>query len=199
MSGKPVVIVLHGPSGVGKDSVIDLLRARTGIQRATSSTTRPPRPDEQDGIHYHFLAAAEFERKIAAGDFAEYARVYGDWKGLERSEIECPLRDGRDVIIRTDVQGARAWRKKLEGAVFIFLTAEDRDTLRARLTERGSEDGASLKRRIEELEEELADMDNNDYVVVNRHGQADEAAAEIQRIIEMESENPDRPMPRLIA
>lgn len=199
MSGKPVVIVLHGPSGVGKDSVIDLLRSRTGIRRATSSTSRLPRPDEQDGNHYHFLTAEQFERKIAAGDFAEYARVYGDWKGLERSEIEGPLREGSDVIIRTDVQGARAWREKLEGAVFIFLMAEDRDTLRARLIERGSEDAVSLTRRIEDLEEELADIDNNNYVVINRHGKAEEAADEIARIVELERENPTRPMPRLIA
>ena len=199
MTSKPVVIVLHGPSGVGKDSVIDLLRTRTGIHRATSSTSRAPRPDEEDGNHYHFLSEEQFEKKIAAGDFAEYARVYGDWKGLERSEIEGPLREGRDVIIRTDVQGARAWRKKIEGAVFIFLTAEDRDTLRTRLIERGSEDGESLTRRLQELEEELADINNNDYVVVNRHGRVSETADEIIGIIAKERENAARPVPRLIS
>jgi guanylate kinase len=199
VSGKPVVIVLHGPSGVGKDSVIDILRTRTGIHRATSSTTRLPRDGEEDGIHYHFLTTDEFKRKIEAGDFAEYAEVYGDWKGLERCEIDRPILEGRDVIIRTDVQGARAWRGKLEGAVFIFLMAEDRDTLRTRLIERGSEDAASLTRRIEDLEEELSDIDNNDYVVINRHGKAGEAADEIARIVEMERQNPKRPIPRLIA
>lgn len=199
MSGKPVVIVLHGPSGVGKDSVIDILRTRTGIYRATSSTTRLPRNGEEDGVHYHFLTTEEFKRKIEAGDFAEYAEVYGDWKGLERCEIERPILEGRDVIIRTDVQGARAWRGKLEGAVFIFLMAEDRDTLRARLIERGSEDAASLTRRIEDLDEELSDIDNNDYVVINRNGKAEEAAGEIARIVEMERANPNRPIPRLIA
>jgi guanylate kinase len=199
VSGKPVVIVLHGPSGVGKDSVIDILRTRTGIHRATSSTTRLPRDGEEDGVHYHFLTTKEFKRKIEAGDFAEYAEVYGDWKGLERCEIEGPILEGRDVIIRTDVQGARAWRKKLEGALFIFLMAEDRETLRARLVERGSEDAASLTRRIEDLEEELSDIENNDYVVINRHEKAGEAADEIARIVDMERENPNRPMPRFIA
>ncbi|HEY5475339.1 MAG TPA: hypothetical protein VIK11_01375 [Tepidiformaceae bacterium] len=197
MSGKPVVIVLHGPSGVGKDSVIDLLRTRTGIHRATSSTSRLPRSGEQDGNHYHFLTAERFEQKIAAGDFAEYARVYGDWKGLEKAEIERPLREGRDVIIRTDVQGARAWRQKLEGAVFIFLMAEDRDTLRARLVDRGSEDPASLTRRIEDLEEELADIDNNDYVVINRHGKVEATVDEIIGIIAQERDSPTRPIPRI--
>lgn len=198
MNGKPVVIVLHGPSGVGKDSVIDVLRQRTGIHRATSSTSRPPRPGEIDGNHYHFLSKAAFEEKIARGDFIEYAQVYGDWKGLERREIEGPLRAGDDVIIRTDVQGARAWRDKIEGAVFIFLMAEDRDALRSRLVSRGSEDASSLVRRLEQLEEELADLDNNNYVVVNHEGRVDLAATEIAGIIEQERENPDRRTPRLM-
>lgn len=198
MNGNPVVIVLHGPSGVGKDSVIDLLRHQTGIHRATSSTSRPPRPGEIDGNHYHFLSAAAFEQKVAHGDFIEYAQVYGDWKGLERREIEGPLRAGQDVIIRTDVQGARAWRDKIEGAVFIFLMAEDRDALRARLVSRGSEDAVSLARRLEQLEEELADLGNNDYVVINREGRVELAATEIAGIIEQERENPDRRTPRLM-
>jgi guanylate kinase len=190
---RPLVIVLHGPSGVGKDSVIDRLRERTGIHRATSSTSRTPRPDEEPGNHYHFLSESEFERKIQAGDFAEWARVYKDYKGLEREEIEQPLAEGRDVIIRTDVQGARTWREKLEGAVFIFLMAEDRETLRDRLMARGSEDGPSIAERLAMLEEELADVDNNDYVVINRHDRLDEAVDEILGIIERERTRQERP------
>ena len=157
MKARPLVIVLHGPSGVGKDAVIDRLRERTGIHRATSSTSRPPRPDEVDGNHYHFLSESQFEEKIRAGEFAEWARVYDDYKGLERREVEEPLRQGRDIIIRTDVQGARTWRERLDGAIFIFLMAEDREALRARLASRGSEDAASLARRLGELEAELAE------------------------------------------
>lgn len=198
MSDKPVVVVLHGPSGVGKDSVIDRLRERIGIHRPTSSTTRPPRPGEVDGVHYHFLSEAEFRRKIEAGEFAEWAEVYGELKGLERSEIERPLAEGRDVIIRTDVQGARTWRQILEGAIFIFLTAEDRETLRARLLARGSENAESLAARIATLEEELADIENNDYVVINRHGQLEAAVEEIADIIAREKANPARPRARLL-
>ncbi|MFN0147479.1 MAG: guanylate kinase [Dehalococcoidia bacterium] len=194
---RPLVIVLHGPSGVGKDSVIDALRARTGIHRATSSTSRLRRTDEEDGNHYHFLTREEFEGKREAGDFVESALVYGDWKGLERAEILGPLAEGRDVIIRTDVQGARTWREKIEGAVFIFLTAEDRDALRARLVGRGSEDETSVARRIAELEDELADIDNNDYVVVNHHLGLDQTVSEVEEIIERERHNPERPLPRL--
>jgi guanylate kinase len=196
---KPLVIVLHGPSGVGKDSVIDRLRERLGIHRATSSTTRPPRENEIDGVHYHFLSEPEFRHKIEAGEFAEWANVYGELKGVERREIEPYLEAGQDVIIRTDVQGARTWRRKLEGAIFIFLTAEDREVLRARLIARGTEDSERLAARLAELEEELADIPNNDYVVINRHGRLDDAVDEIAAIIEREKRNPNRPLARLVA
>ncbi len=198
MKTRPLVIVLHGPSGVGKDSVIDLLRERTGIHRATSSTSRRPRENERDGNHYHFLSAIEFERKINAGAFAEWAKVYSDYKGLERAELEGPLARGEDVIIRTDVQGAQTWRKRLEGAIFVFLMAEDREALRARLIGRGSEDSVSIERRIAELEAELDDIENNDYIVYNRHGELTDAVREIEEIIERERRNPSRPAARLI-
>ncbi|MGH2608520.1 MAG: guanylate kinase [Tepidiformaceae bacterium] len=193
----PVVIVIHGPSGVGKDTVIDRLRERTNIHRATSTTSRSPRHYEEDGVHYHFVNEDEFERKIEAGDFIEHARVYDQWKGVERREIEDSLARGEDVIIRTDVQGARTWREKLEGAVFVFLMAEDREALRERLLNRGSEDEGSLAVRLAEFEAELADIDNNDYVVINRHGRLDDAIDEIAEIIERERANAGRPAPRL--
>ena len=193
----PVVIVLHGPSGVGKDSVIDELRARTGIHRPTSSTSRAPRKGERDGIDYHFLARPEFERRIAAGRFVESATVYRDLKGVEEYEVTRPLTEGRDMIIRTDVQGARTWREKFEGAVFIFLMAEDREALRARLIARDSEDATSLAARMAQLEEELADIPNNDHVVINHHGKVSEAVDEIVAIIEFERTRPGRPAPRL--
>jgi len=195
---RPLIIVLHGPSGAGKDSVIDALRERTGIHRATSSTSRAPREDERDGNHYHFLTEEEFRRKIERGDFAESAVVYGDYKGLERAEVEGPLSRGEDVIIRTDVQGARTWRTKLDGAVFVFLTVDDHDALKERLEKRGSETRESFERRSAELEEELADMENNDYVVHNRRGELEEAVDELERIIQAEHLNPARPPARLI-
>lgn len=184
---------------MGKDAVIDRLRERTGIHRATSSTSRKPRDNEVDGIHYHFLTRKQFEQKIRQGMFAEHAIVYGDYKGLERNEIESPLNAGEDVIIRTDVQGAQTWRTKLDGAIFIFLMAEDRETLRLRLEDRGSEDRKSLAVRVAELEAELDDIPNNDYVVYNRHGKLEETVAEIQRIIDSERTNSARAGACLIA
>ncbi len=193
----PVVLVLHGPSGVGKDSVIDLLRERTGIHRPTSSTSRLPREGEVDGVDYHFLTRDEFVDRIAEGRFLEWAAVYNDFKGVESAEITAPLAEGRDIIIRTDVQGARTWRDKLDGAVFVFLMAEDRDALRARLINRGSEDGDSLAARLEELEAELADIPNNDHLVINHHGRLEEAVDQIIAIIEAERAKPNRKAPRL--
>lgn len=197
MKRRPLVIVLHGPSGVGKDTVIDLLRERTGIHRATSSTSRRPRKGERDGNHYHFLSEAEFRARIERGEFAEWAIVYGDYKGLERNEIEGPLSRGEDVIIRTDVQGARTWRSKLAGAIFIFLMAEDEGVLRDRLEQRGSEDEGSLAKRRAELEAELADIDLNDYVVTNRHERLIETVQELEAIIAAERANPARPAAKL--
>lgn len=194
---KPLVLVLHGPAGVGKDSVIEKLQERTGIKRATSSTTRRPRKGEQHGRDYYFLSWKEFEDGIAAGDFVEYAVVYNDYKGVHASEVKRLIDSGEDMIIRTDVQGARTWREKLEGGVFIFLMAEDREALRARLIGRDSETVDSIERRLAEIDEEIDDIPNNDYLVYNHHGRLDDAVAEIEAIMERERDNPSRPGPRL--
>lgn len=189
---RPLIVVLHGPSGAGKDAVIARLRERVAIDRAVSSNSRPRREGERDGVDYHFLTRERFERKIAAGAFIEHAEVYGDLKGLERRALEEPLARGRDVLVRTDLQGARRLRGLLRGAVFVLLTAESREALRARLTARQSESAESLARRLAEVDAELADAPNNDYVVENREGGLDEAAAELARIIERERRNPRR-------
>lgn len=194
MSGEPhpLIVVLHGPSGVGKDSVIAALHARTGIHRATSSNSRPMREGEADGVDYHFFSREDFERKIAAGDFIEYADVYGDYKGLERRELEDQLAREEDVLIRTDLQGARELRKLLRGAVFVLLKAESREALRERLTQRETESDESLARRLAEVDAELEDEPNNHYVVVNREGRLEDAVDELVGIIKRERVNPDR-------
>ena len=197
MKKKPLVIVLHGPAGVGKDSVIEKLTAFTGIKRATSATTRGPRKGEVHGRDYYFLTRQEFEAGIEAGEFVEYATVYDDYKGVYASEITRLIDSGEDMIIRTDVQGARTWREKLHGAVFIFLMAEDRETLRQRLSGRESETVESLDRRLAEIDEEIADMENNDYVVYNHHGALEAAVDELEAIIERERANSQRPVPHL--
>lgn len=197
MSRKPLVIVLHGPAGVGKDSLIAELAKCTDIRRATSSTTRLPRKGEVDGVDYFFLSRSDFESRIAAGEFGEWADVYGDLKGLKFSEVAGPIERGEDFIIRTDVQGARAWRTQLDGAVFVFLMAADRETLRRRLIERESETDDSLEARLAEIDEEIADIPNNDYLVYNHQDRLQDAVTEMLEIIEKERINPARPAPRL--
>lgn len=194
---KPVAIILHGPSGVGKDTVIDILRERDHVHRPTSTTDRAPREDEVDGSHYHFVTTEQFNEKVARDEFIEHSVVYGQLKGLERTELEGPLSEGKDIIIRTDVQGARAWRELLEGAVFVFLTGDDEATMRARLEGRQTEDQASLEERVSVLQEELDDIANNDYVVLNRQGHVEEAVRQLEEILEAERSNPRRIAPRL--
>jgi guanylate kinase len=195
---KPVVLVLHGPSGVGKDTVINALKEHTGIHRATSTNSRPPREGECDGVDYHFVSPDEFLDRVEQGRFAERALVYGDLKGLERTEIEGPLAKGQDVIIRTDVQGARHWRKQLPGCVTVLITAEDIETLKTRLRERNTDGEAELKKRFQEIEDELADGPNNDHVVVNHSGRHTETVQQLVDIIDRERRNPDRPTPYLL-
>jgi len=195
---KPVVLVLHGPAGAGKDAVINQLRKRTGIKRATSTTTREPRAGEKDGVDYYFLSREEFERGVEAGEFCEWANVYGDLKGVRRTEVEGPLARGEDLIIRTDVQGARSWREQLRGAVFVFIMADDPATLRRRLEERQSETENTMAARRAGLEEELADVPNNDHTVVNRQGHLAEAVDELQRIVEAVRADEEREPPRLL-
>jgi len=193
----PIVVVLHGPSGVGKDTVIARLRERTGIHRPTSTTSRAPREGEVDGVDYHFVSSEEFLDRVERHEFAERALVYGQLKGLERREVEGPLGEGHDVIIRTDVQGARRWRKVLDGGIFVFLMAESVDVLKQRLVARQTEDQVDLARRFAALDEELDDIPNNDYLVRNPHGDVDTAVAEIIALIERERRNPLRPAPRI--
>ena len=187
--GEPIVLVLHGPSGVGKDSVVAGLKERAGTYRATSSTDRKPRQGEKDGVDYHFLTTEAFKAKIAAGDFLEYATVYGDLKGLERSELELALNHGVDVIIRTDVKGAGHWRELLPDAVTVLLVGSDEGdpaVYQDRLEARHTEDVTSFRRRVADLEDDLADSDSNDYVVVNRKGELDAAIGEVIEIIARE-------------
>lgn len=212
------MLVLHGPAGVGKDSLVNKLREKTDIHRATSSTSRPPRDDERDGVDYHFVTEEQFRAEIAAGKFVEHAMVYGDFKGVHADEVRRHLDAGDDLIIRTDVQGARTWREKLDGAIYLFLMPggptwshgsllrvgdqslvglraeiEDvRQLLRERLTRRNTETPATLGLRLAEIDEEIADIPNNDYVVVNREGALDDAVLAVREIIEHERANPDR-------
>lgn len=183
----PQLVVLSGPSGAGKDSLLQRMK-QLGFpfHFVVTATTRPPRPGEVDGMDYHFVSRERFQEMIARGELLEHALVYGDYKGIPRRQVEEALRSGKDVILRIDVQGAATIRRLAPGAVLIFLTAASEEELIQRLRTRKTEDPEALARRIATAREELRRVEEFDYVVVNREGCLDEAVAQVQAILQAE-------------
>lgn len=184
---RPLVIVISGPSGVGKDETIRHMQA-SGLpfHFVVTATTRPRRAGEIDGVDYHFVSMADFAEMIEAGELLEHAVVYGDYKGIPKQQVRDALAGDKDVILRIDVQGARTIRQIVPDAVFIFLIADSMDELERRLVERKSEPEGHLKMRIATARQELRRVTEFDYVVVNRRDQLDKTVTTIGAIIEAE-------------
>lgn len=177
------LFVVSGPSGVGKGSVVRLLLERDPtLYYSVSVTTRPPRPREEDGRHYRFVSDEQFDRLRAEGAFLEWAEVFGHRYGTPARPVEEAREEGRDAILEVDVQGARTVRDRVPDAVLVFLTPPSREELARRLRARGTEDPASLARRLALADRELADAAWFDHVVVN--DELGRAAAEVASIIE---------------
>jgi len=183
----PLLVVISGPSGAGKDAVLDGLR-RQGypFHFVVTVTDRSPRPGEVEGEDYYFVSKAQFKAKMKAGEFLEHAKVYGDRKGVLIAEVKRALESGQDVILRVDVQGAATIREAVPEAITIFLTAPTEEELIERLKERRTESVQKLKRRIATARAEMARISEFHYVVVNRQGQLDNAVRQIVAIIEAE-------------
>lgn len=166
MSG---VFVISGPTAVGKGTVVKRLQElHPELYVSTSVTTRQPRPGEQDGVAYHFISDAEFDRLIAEGGLLEWARVHGDARyGTPRKPVEDALAAGRTVILEIDVQGARQVRRSYPKAVQIFLVPPSWDELVRRLTGRGTETSNEQRQRLADARDELAHLAEFDHVVVN--------------------------------
>jgi guanylate kinase len=183
----PLLIVLSGPSGVGKDVIIKRVKARGfPFHFVVTATTRPRRPGEIEGVDYFFLSHAEFTRMIAAGEFLEYATVYSDYKGIPKSQVSAALTSGKDVIMRIDVQGAATVRGIAPEAVFIFLITSSEEEMVNRLRQRDTETPEELELRIATAHEEIKRMAEFDYVVVNRDGALDQTVETIAAIITAE-------------
>jgi len=180
----PLLIVISGPSGVGKDSVLARLK-ETGLpfHFVVTANTRPRRPGEIEGKDYHFVTMSEFVEMIERGELLEHAVVYGDYKGIPRRQVREALASGKDVIMRIDVQGALTIRRLVPEAVLIFLLAGSEEELAARLRMRQTETPDSLKLRLATAREELKRIDEFDYVVVNRAGALDEAVQTVISVI----------------
>ncbi len=192
----PLVVVLSGPSGAGKDTLLTaLLQRDSRCATVATAKTRPPRPGEAHGVHHLFLSDAEFDRMVAAGEFLEHATMYGHRSGVPRAEVRRLLAAGQTVLLRTDIQGARTLRQVIPAAVLIFVTAPDRATLERRLRLRATEEEMDLQRRLAAATAEMQEAAWFDSVVVNRDGEHAAAATEILGIIERERRRPDRPRP----
>lgn len=183
----PMLMVLSGPSGVGKDSVLQYLRELVpDICVAVTATTRAPRAGEKDGTSYHFVTRAEYNRMLDAGRLLAPADVHGHWYGVPLDEILRPLREGEDVIVKIDVQGAMDVKHRIPQAIFVFLAPPSLPELIRRLEERHTESPQDLQRRINDASFEMEQLPRYDYAVVNGPEGADKAAHSIGCIIDAE-------------
>ena len=184
---QPLLVVISGPSGAGKDSAIKRMRERSlPFHFVVTATTRKPRPDEQHGVDYFFISKEEFAEMIEQGELLEYAIVYNDYKGIPKPQVRQALESQKDVIMRIDVQGAATIRKICPEAVLIFLTTQDEEDLVRRLKIRKSETPEGLKLRIAMARQEMKRIDLFDYVVVNCENCLDETVESILAIIQAE-------------
>jgi guanylate kinase len=184
---QPLLIVISGTSGIGKDAVLRGLKDRNlPLHFVVTATSRAPRPDEVDGRDYFFFSREEFKRRIDKGEFIEYAMVYDDYKGAPRWQIDDALRSGKDVILRVDVQGAETYRRLYPEAVLIFLIPHTLDEWYGRLKARNTESPENLKLRVDTAKEEVSRIGLFDYVVVNADHMLENAVDDIIAIINVE-------------
>lgn len=186
-SQSPLLVVLSGPSGVGKDAVLARMR---GLGRpfhyVVTATTRPKRATEKNGGDYHFLSREEFQRMLDEQQFLEWAVVYGNYYGVPKDEIALALSKGVDVIVKVDVQGASTIKKILPQAVFIFLMPPAMEELENRLRNRLSESSTDLALRLKKAKEETNSLPLFDYAITSHQDQLDEVVFQIDAIITAE-------------
>lgn len=180
----PLLVVISGPSGVGKDSVLMRMRELAfPFHFVVTATSRPIRPGEIDGYDYHFVSVERFEQMIRDDELLEWAKVYGQYKGIPKSEVRQAMVSGRDVVLRINVDGAATIKRLAPEAVFIFLAPASPEELRRRLTVRRTESPEEIERRLAMASEEMEQVRHFDYVVINREDRLDEAVGQIRAII----------------
>jgi guanylate kinase len=184
---QPLLIVISGPSGVGKDSVLNGLKERNlPMHFVVTATTRPRRENETHGVDYFFVSKDEFAHMIEEEELIEYAIVYNDYKGIPKQQVREALASGQDVVMRVDVQGATTVRKLAPEAVLIFLTTESEDALVRRLKARQTETAEDLSLRIATARQELKRAVGFDYVIVNADGRLEDTVDTVIAIIKAE-------------
>jgi guanylate kinase len=184
---RPLLVVISGSSGVGKDATIQRMKERGyPCHFVVTATTRQRRPGEVDGVDYHFVSETVFFDMMAHGELLEHAEVYGQQKGIPRAAVRAALLSGKDVVLRVDVQGAATISRMVAQAVTIFLTAESEQELVERLRQRHTEDEAQLHKRIETARAELRRIDEFKYRVVNRECALDDTVNQVIAIMHAE-------------
>ncbi|HSN77244.1 MAG TPA: guanylate kinase [Anaerolineae bacterium] len=184
---RPLLVILSGPSGVGKDAVMAQMRERgVPFYQVVTAATRAQRPGELDGQDYHFVSIERFAEMIEQKELLEHAVVYGDYKGIPKFEVRKGLASGLDVVLRVDVQGAATIRSLVPEAVAIFLIASSEEEMVARLRGRKTEDPGMLAMRIATAREELRRLAEFDYVVVNRDSHLGDAVQQVLAIMTAE-------------
>jgi guanylate kinase len=184
---QPLLVVISGPSGVGKDAVLKALQQRgLPLHFVVTMTSRPPRNGEVDGVDYFFVTREKFEELIRRNEFIEYAVVYDDYKGIPKHQIRQALESNRDVILRVDVQGAQTLRRLCPDALLIFLIPTDEREWFDRLRNRKTETPESLALRLKTAKQELEFLPEFDYVVVNTQDKLEHTVDTIVSIIEAE-------------
>lgn len=164
----PLVIIVSGPSGVGKDAILNRMKERKyPFTFITTVTTRQPRANEKDGVDYHFVSVEEYQALLAGNGLLESARVYGNWYGVPRAPVKEALEQGRDTIIKVDIQGAANIKKVIPEAVFIFIMPPSPEELVRRLTGRSTESASDLELRMKTAESEMQQVCLFDYTVIN--------------------------------
>lgn len=183
----PLLVVISGPSGVGKDTILDGLKQRgLPFHFVVTATTRPQRPHEVEGRDYFFVEESEFLRMIDQGELIEHAMVYDQHKGVPKQQVRDAMQSGMDVVMRVDVQGAKTIRKLAPEALLIYLTVSSEEELAGRLRKRRTESEADLQLRLATAREEYGYLEVFDYLVLNAESQVEVAVDTILAIIEAE-------------
>jgi guanylate kinase len=183
----PLLIVLSGPSGAGKDALLARLRETDcPLEYITTLTTRARRAKEKDNLDYHFVSADKFQEMVKNNELLEWANVYGNWYGVPKQPVKTALERGQDTIVKVDTQGAATIKRLLPQAVFIFLLPPSVVEISEWLTQRRTESPFDLALRIKTAEEEIEKLPMFDYVIVNRQDEIDQAVSQIRAIISAE-------------
>ena len=179
------VFIISAPSGSGKSTLVHrLLNTVPNLHFSISYTTRPPRSSETDGVDYIFISRKDFEDRLARGEFLEYAEVFGNYYGTNRETFESAARQGKDLVLDIDVQGARQLKVAIPQAISIFVLPPSKDVLEQRLRSRSQDSEEVIQRRLRGAAEEVQNYTQYDFVLINRD--IEEASARLANIVEAE-------------